>query len=240
MSSPAWSPDGTLIAFSLGLYPPKGIAVIRPDGTGMRVIARGDLGQPTWSPDGRQLAVVAGSSIDVMSSAGGPLRTILTLPKGMPWSLSWRSDGREIAFAWDHLSLAGLCFGKPHGIYEVAPSGGAPKQLTTGCDSAAAWSPDGSRLAFLRQWVGSGRPGLFTIPAEGGPLHRVWNGCFPPVQGRRDCQTGGVALAWSPDAKQFVFSRADAYIINADGSGLHEIPGFGKLRFYADGVSWAH
>ena len=60
---PAWSPDGSLIAFSSdrGVYPSRqAIYVIRPDGTGMRrVTEKPRLGDwqssPRFSPDGRKL-----------------------------------------------------------------------------------------------------------------------------------------------------------------------------------------
>lgn len=49
---PAWSPDGQWIAFNA----PKGISLIRPDGTGLHVIIK-PLGlDPAWSPDGSLIA----------------------------------------------------------------------------------------------------------------------------------------------------------------------------------------
>src|SRR5512132_3293279 len=51
--SPAWSPDGSLIAFS-GM---EGLSVIRPDGTGRRVLPHTEGGEyPSWSPDGSRIA----------------------------------------------------------------------------------------------------------------------------------------------------------------------------------------
>ncbi|MBD0330536.1 MAG: PD40 domain-containing protein, partial [Thermoleophilia bacterium] len=48
--SPAWSPSGRLIAYSLA----ERIHVVRPDGTGRRRIANGIA--PSWSPNGASLA----------------------------------------------------------------------------------------------------------------------------------------------------------------------------------------
>ena len=60
-TSPAWSPDGRLIAFGRGMRGPSwaglGIWTIRPDGSGLhRVVAGG--GAPAFSPDGRWIAFV--------------------------------------------------------------------------------------------------------------------------------------------------------------------------------------
>ena len=49
-AAPDWSPDGKLIALTLG----RGIAVMRPDGTGLTRLVDGPgiAGDPAWSPDG--------------------------------------------------------------------------------------------------------------------------------------------------------------------------------------------
>jgi TolB protein len=55
---PAWSPDGTLIAFTR-VVPPDDFAlhVISPDGTGLRKVSQGNHNDnyAAWSPDGDQL-----------------------------------------------------------------------------------------------------------------------------------------------------------------------------------------
>ena len=52
--TPAWSPDGALIAFKV---PNVGIHVIRPDGTGLRQLTNGNSGDYVgdWSPDSKHL-----------------------------------------------------------------------------------------------------------------------------------------------------------------------------------------
>ena len=61
--APAWSPDGTQIAFSVGRYfrapghPNGEVALVKPDGTGYLTLdADGaNNGFPSWSPDGKRL-----------------------------------------------------------------------------------------------------------------------------------------------------------------------------------------
>ena len=64
--SSAWSPDGSRIAVTACFnwsywtcYPESGVALVNPDGSDFRVIARttsGSYGYPTWSPDGQTIA----------------------------------------------------------------------------------------------------------------------------------------------------------------------------------------
>ena len=52
---PAWSPDGQTIAF-YSSQSPRGIYVIRPDGSGLTFLTEGN--NPAWSPDSRSLLFV--------------------------------------------------------------------------------------------------------------------------------------------------------------------------------------
>ena len=53
--TPAWSPDGSRIAFRNEDPPPKATWVANADASGLRRIRR-EVFDPAWSPDGRQLA----------------------------------------------------------------------------------------------------------------------------------------------------------------------------------------
>ncbi|MFG3438202.1 prolyl oligopeptidase family serine peptidase [Nonomuraea sp. NPDC047897] len=72
--------------------------------------------------------------------------------------------------------------------------GAAPTPLTTGwADTAPAWSPDGSRIAFLRS--GDGPSQVHLIPAAGGEPRQV-----------TDLPMGAGAPRWSPDGLRIAFS----------------------------------
>ena len=55
---PAFSPDGTTIAFSSYRHGDRDIYTLAPDGSGLRQVtfSRGEDRDPTWSPDGSLLA----------------------------------------------------------------------------------------------------------------------------------------------------------------------------------------
>jgi len=55
-ATPVWSPRGDLIAFTKMLGGTFYIGVMKPDGTGERLLAKGYLVEsPTWAPNGRVL-----------------------------------------------------------------------------------------------------------------------------------------------------------------------------------------
>jgi TolB protein len=65
-TTPAWSPDGSLIAFALRRADHYDIAVIRPEGGGVRLLTNSPTltrasnnVAPAWSPDGRQVVFLS-------------------------------------------------------------------------------------------------------------------------------------------------------------------------------------
>lgn len=91
-------------------------------------------------------------------------------------------------------------------IWVVPSSGGEPRPLTTGRrDTMPRWSPDGTRLAFLRPGETAGRPGaaqVHILPLDGGEAR--------PVTALPD---GVTTFAWAPDGSRFAVAsnvRADS------------------------------
>ncbi|MCD4523963.1 serine hydrolase [Nocardioides sp. cx-173] len=109
-------------------------------------------------------------------------------------------------------------------IVGTADGAGAPgpRGLTGGpADSVPRWSPDGSRLAFLRAQDGPGQ--IWLLPADGGDPEQV-----------TDLPLGAGAPVWSPDGLRIAFSaavepspRGNGPIVSerldyqADGAGIH-------------------
>jgi hypothetical protein len=103
---PAWSPDGTLIAYQKDSDTSE-IIVTDPAGHNHRAIGRGTY--PTWSPDGRLLAFLSGDAIAVVDARTGSEQ--LELQPTVPYDniedgLTWSPAGTEFAFGFLDLDEA--------------------------------------------------------------------------------------------------------------------------------------
>jgi dipeptidyl aminopeptidase/acylaminoacyl peptidase/CubicO group peptidase (beta-lactamase class C family) len=79
-------------------------------------------------------------------------------------------------------------------LWQVATAGGEARRLTRGrADLAPAWSPDGTRLAFLRAQDGPAQ--LWLLPADGGEPERVTT-----------LPLGAGTPVWRPDGAEIAFS----------------------------------
>ena len=94
-SWPAWSPDGSLLAFLSDLR----LVIMDANGKNRKIIAANTDWRPAWSPDGRQLAVMKGLSLWIFDVETGKGREIHgTQVSMLP---TWSPDGLQIAFRSD-------------------------------------------------------------------------------------------------------------------------------------------
>jgi Tol biopolymer transport system component len=202
--SPVWSPDGRSLAFVVDPDPSQGcpygscillryeVWAARADGSGARRLARGTA--PSWSPDSRTIAFLwTGRSVNDDRSGIATIRADGTRLRRLTALLShpnrrgpsWSPDGKQITFAshgW---------FTKPNRLYVMNADGAKRHQLTRLEVYDAAWSPDGSRIAFMTLNA------LYTIRPNGGALRRVYDhGC-------------GWSFAWSRDGTKITCDTAD-------------------------------
>ena len=165
--SPAWSPDGKLIAF---LHDGHNLAVMSADGSGRRDLVTGLSVNPhlAWSPDGARIAVGSGnpSRLTIVDVAASTFTYVGSggIQQDNP---AWSPDGKQLVYY-----QAGA-----NALIVSNVDGTAARQLTI-CvhpecirDLEPAWSPDGLFIAFTRFVPATAREGtdqIYVIRSTGG------------------------------------------------------------------------
>jgi tol-pal system beta propeller repeat protein TolB len=147
-SEPAWSPDGTKIAFRSDRTGNSEIYVMNADGTNpIRLTNQtGSDSDPAWSPDGSTIAFVSdrggNDGIYVMSADGSGV-TRLTGDGVQP---AWSPNGTTLAFSRLAWCSPTYC---EYDLYVMNADGSGELPLSSqSSDLGAAWSADGRWIAY--------------------------------------------------------------------------------------------
>jgi TolB protein len=136
---PAWSPDGTKIAFFSGIEDDYSIETVRSDGTGRKSVTTGYA--PNWSPDGLGIAFHRSpdgseSQIYAADADGTDEKQLTTNETAYDSEPVYAPGGGKIVFSSDR-----------DGDYDLyimnADGSGEPRQLTNspGDDHSPDWQP---------------------------------------------------------------------------------------------------
>jgi TolB protein len=143
--SPAWSPDGSKIAYEHE----NAVWVMNADGTGNRRITKGGIAtSPTWSPDGTHIAYTrwekAGpESTDIyLSKADGSHETPLTNDH-VSFSPVWRPKSQQISF---ESQVNNHTIDSQTNIDLINSDGTHRRVLVRNMFSTPGWSADGTRF----------------------------------------------------------------------------------------------
>ncbi len=155
--SPAWSPDGSRLAY-VSFESGKPVVYVHQLATSKRFPVanyKGNNSAPAWSPDGNTLAVVLTrdglSQIYLVNATdGGNLRRLTRSPL-IDTEPSYSPDGKTIYFTSDRS-------GSPQ-IYQVSAQGGEPRRVTFNgsYNISPRVSPDGKTLLSVTRRDGSYR-----------------------------------------------------------------------------------
>ena len=229
--SPAMSPDGRLVAYTVR-------AANWDDNNYHTEIwladaATGETRQltnnpkksstsPAWAPDSRTLAFASDREekrqIYLIDVHGGEARQLTTVEDGVG-SFEWSPDGKSIAFtmmdpksdamkdrekAFGDFDVVGQDYRMSH-LWVIGVAGAQPKRLTGGAFTVGSfeWSPDGTRIAFDHR--------VNNANANGGSadisIVTVGDGKVTPLVTQAGPDTDPV---WSPDGSRLAFETAMA------------------------------
>jgi Tol biopolymer transport system component len=216
---PAWSPDGTQIAFF-----DVQIWVMRADGSNLRKLTPNKLDapgrRPSWLPDGKRLAyghkvsAYAFPDIYTMDLYGSNITKITNTPNLWEEDVDFSPDGSQVCLYRYPESRQRV------GIYVMNVDASNPTRLTDDRATGCAWSPDGTKIAYSYTSDDSDQRGyeanteVYVMNADGSGKTNLTNN-----------RANDEEPQWSPDGTKITFMSDrngdyEIYTMDADGSDV--------------------
>lgn len=199
VSDPQLSPDGTVIAFTVGTVDKSAnrvvnqIYTIRADGSRQRQVTSGtsSSSSPRWSPDGKRIAFTTGGQIWTMEPDGDDKEQVTKISTGAGQPV-WSPDGEWIAFISD--------------VYPECTTDACNKAEDERVEASKVKAKVTERLLFKHwnEWRERKRTHLFVVSSKGGTAREITVGDYdsPPYGA-----ASGVDYTFSPDGSSIVYLR---------------------------------
>jgi Tol biopolymer transport system component len=233
VESPAYSPDGRLIAFAADLDSVADtrarIYLMNADGSGVREVTAGAQrdGHPSFSPDGRSIVfdrITNGydhySHIFLVRVDGSGLRQLTYGAEVRDTDPTFAPNGKTIAFVSERGNGR---TGDRFDIFSIRSDGTHLKPLIDGRlkEEEPDFSPDGRFIAFTSNLHDG--PNVFVARADGRRVRQL-------TKARGGCYRGRCYLSpsWAPNGKHIALlaqagESSNLAVIRPDGSGLKVI-----------------
>jgi len=191
---PAWSPNGTQIAWTRGGRGPEGeIWVMNADGSGKQQVTFNSFSDfnASWSPDASEIVFrsLRGVNRDIyVIRVDGTAERRLTDDPASDYAPDWSPDGAGITFSSNRSGH--------NAVYTMDPYGNDFRQITADFQEAgiSGWSPEGDRILYADGLCATcGESDLFVVNADGTGVTQI-----------TDSAENELARSWSRDGRRVV------------------------------------
>ena len=228
---PAWSPDGSRIAFASDHAGPEPrIFTVRTDGTGMQQVGDDPEGYvdntPTYTPDGQHIIFTrcrpdppGGCALYSVRTNGQDKHAVTPYDAGdrADFYPDVAPDGR-IAFV--RLGAKGILAQ----VWVARADGSHARAITTPQLEAGAptWTRDGHHLLVTSAFAHFGE-NIYRVRDDGQELTKLTAAPFPHNALSASMSPSGSRIVYSDDQAYPQVIGADLVVMNPDGSGKHAI-----------------